>query len=138
MARHGDCAAPGSGLAGPRPAARPAACARESFAFFEGGDSESPTRASGRRPSRPSEWPGERLARLTGSGPADSDKPAEAAPKKLSILSLAGEGESGVQPDVTDGTTGRVAQWSALVPKVLGSNPAFSTKHAACLVMVAE
>ncbi len=33
----------------------------------------------------------------------------------------------------------RVAQWSwrsALVPKVLGSNPAFSTKHVTCLFMV--
>ncbi len=38
-------------------------------------------------------------------------------------------------------TTGRVAQWSqrsALVPKVLGSNPAFSTKHVTCLLMVLE
>ncbi len=39
--------------------------------------------------------------------------------------------------------TGRVAQWSrrsALVLKVLGSNPAFSTKHhdVTCLFMVLE
>ncbi len=37
--------------------------------------------------------------------------------------------------------TGRVAQWSkrsALVPKVLGSNLAFSTKHVTCLFMLVE
>ncbi len=44
----------------------------------------------------------------------------------------------GFKPNMT---TRRVAQWShrsALVPKVLGSNPAFSTKHVTCLVMVVE
>jgi hypothetical protein len=40
-----------------------------------------------------------------------------------------------------DHSTGRVAQWSwrcALVPKVLGSNPAFSPKNDTCLFMVVE
>jgi hypothetical protein len=44
-------------------------------------------------------------------------------------------------PSPPHAPTGRVAQWSwrsALVPKVLGSKPAFSTKHDTCLFTVVE